>query len=825
MAVAMSLARSKGNTMYKRVRLKRVVWVVVALFSFLSPEVSAKELRYYGPFGLSNISRPVTVHSGDVDGNGKLDLIASNGTGVVTVFFQETDDRENWEAVPVRVGASCFFTRAGDFDNDGFDDLAVADGGSITYYIRSRGDRTFDPPSGLRESRGSRWIALGDWDNDGNLDLASSNLATSTLTIFVGDGAGNFQQKGRVSSGREHTLETLDYDGDGVLDLALGTGIPGIQLHQGQGDGTFRRRNQIPGHLGLLGCVEYIAIGDFNKDGLDDLAPTCIDDQTAYVGLSLGNGRYKRILKDPFAAGTESSAIGDFNQDGNDDLFLVSNTSSLLRVYPGNGDGTFAPIQEFGSTGIKPVFLISEDVDRDGLDDVISADEGSSSLTIFFGRDDGEAFDSSISVTGYGTARDSNVGDLDNDGLPDFFFADTVAKKVRIYLKPGLGSLRQATASVPVPQTFELLEVVDINDDQVPDLLGADFGSDAIYAILLHAHGAARGQAVLPCGGNARSLLHGFMDEGPTVDVAAFCAGSDGISIFLGNGDGTFGEPLTLPTIDSAKRIAIGDIDGDDRTDVLVSGTEEIAVHKSRADGEFATADFLVRDESLNLIQVGLADIDGDGALDIFAGDRGKEVLVYKNTGTGEFGEPVRIALESAPADIIIVDANEDGRADVVVGFSAYATANFFFNLGPDGFSEPEVHRAGVGVKKLRILDLNGDRVKDIVAFSRSETGVFLGVPGETPPTPRFLRGDADNDGKVALNDAIAVLNHLFRGSGPLACPDAGDSDDDGKVGLTDAVEVLSYLFRGGRSPAAPGGEECGEDPSDDELGDCSERC
>ena len=102
---------------------------------------------------------------------------------------------------------------------------------------------------------------------------------------------------------------------------------------------------------------------------------------------------------------------------------------------------------------------------------------------------------------------------------------------------------------------------------------------------------------------------------------------------------------------------------------------------------------------------------------------------------------------------------------------------------------------------------------------------IFIGISDGTLLVPRFLRGDADNDGKVALNDAVVILNRLFRGAGPLACPDAGDSDDDGRLSLTDAVEVLSYLFRGGRSPAGPGGEECGEDPSEDELGDCSERC
>ena len=178
-----------------------------------SLEASAEELRFGGPFGIPNVPRPVTVHAGDVDGNGKLDLIASSGGRTVMVYFQDREDRQAWTPVSVPVGASSFFTRAGDFDGDGFDDLAVADGGSTTYIVRSRGDRTFDPPIPIRQARGSRWIAVGDWDKDGNLDLASSNLSSGTLTIFVGDGEFNFTLTGSPPSHREHTLETLDYDG------------------------------------------------------------------------------------------------------------------------------------------------------------------------------------------------------------------------------------------------------------------------------------------------------------------------------------------------------------------------------------------------------------------------------------------------------------------------------------------------------------------------------------------------------------------------------------------------------------------------------------
>ena len=102
--------------------------------------------------------------------------------------------------------------------------------------------------------------------------------------------------------------------------------------------------------------------------------------------------------------------------------------------------------------------------------------------------------------------------------------------------------------------------------------------------------------------------------------------------------------------------------------------------------------------------------------------------------------------------------------------------------------------------------------------------------PGELPGSVRlsfrfeedaaFLRGDADGDGRRELSDAVRILAHLFQGrSAP--CRKALDSDDDGRILLTDAVSLLRFLFSGGPPPPAPS-EQCGEDPTPDDL-DCTE--
>ncbi|MBI4584818.1 MAG: lamin tail domain-containing protein [Planctomycetes bacterium] len=94
---------------------------------------------------------------------------------------------------------------------------------------------------------------------------------------------------------------------------------------------------------------------------------------------------------------------------------------------------------------------------------------------------------------------------------------------------------------------------------------------------------------------------------------------------------------------------------------------------------------------------------------------------------------------------------------------------------------------------------------------------------GAHPPGPAggeekaFRRGDADGSGRLNIADAILMLNVLFRGKGPLSCPDAADADDSGWIALDDALHALRYLFLGGPPPPPPF-PGCGTDPTLDSL-------
>jgi len=86
----------------------------------------------------------------------------------------------------------------------------------------------------------------------------------------------------------------------------------------------------------------------------------------------------------------------------------------------------------------------------------------------------------------------------------------------------------------------------------------------------------------------------------------------------------------------------------------------------------------------------------------------------------------------------------------------------------------------------------------------------------------RFIRGNANNDPKIDIADAIWIVNQVFR-SGPAAeCSDAADATNDGRIDITDALFLVGYQFQGQSPPSAPF-PGCGTDPEGDADGlDCA---
>ena len=208
----------------------------------------------------------------------------------------------------------------GDFDNDGVLDLVTVNETSLSFY-KGLGNATYASPINqpLPQYRGQAFAA--DFNRDGNLDLAIGAGPYSGIggvTILLGNGDGTFRQGTNIPvKGNANYIALADFNGDHLPDIAVSTG----EVFLGKGDGTFRRSATLPE------AGNQILTGDFNADGNQDVV-TIASDIVLYLGK--GNGRFKPPLHSGLSA--SSIAVGDFYND------RVQTLVALISIYGGQGN-------------------------------------------------------------------------------------------------------------------------------------------------------------------------------------------------------------------------------------------------------------------------------------------------------------------------------------------------------------------------------------------------------------------------------------------------------------------------------------------------------
>jgi hypothetical protein len=566
--------------------------------------------------------------------------------------------------------------------------------------------------------------------------------------------------------------------------------------------------------------VEYICTGDFNQDGLGDLACTCIDDGNAYAGVGLGDGRYQRTLGPlPGGGGTESTAIGDLNGDGNEDVAMVSNGSTVLWVYPGRGNGSFLAPVLFGPTGLDPVFLITGDLDADGYTDVVSADELSYSVSVFWGKEGTRFLVSENAVTGFAGAKAMGIADLDGDGWQDLLLPHSTQPRVQVYLKPRGLPLATISRTITTANKYTAFEATDLNGDGVPDFAGASTLDNAAQAAILDGDGNPLTQLSLPAGLLPATVAVGYLDAGPLPDLVLPSVGSNTVSVILGQPNGAFAEARNLTTTEKPKDVVVGDVDGDGKGDLTVMSQTAVVLHYGSGGGDFGAPVTLVQDATKTYTDVAVGDLTGEGIADVLVAEQKTTSLyLYPGKGGRQFDVPKTLKLTSTSATTVrLADLDGDGRLDITVTSPNYS-ATVFLNGGAGKFGSAVTHTLEFPPVGHRLADLDNDGALDLAAFSSSKVAVLLG--SARPSTPgRFLRADANADGQIDLPDALQILFVLFAGF-TTDCPDALDANDDGNVGIADAVRVLTYVLGSVRSLPAPF-PVAGSDPTPADALDC----
>ena len=343
---------------------------------------------------------------------------------------------------------------------------------------------------------------------------------------------------------------------------------------------------------------------------------------------------------------------------------------------PSPGKGPSIPVV-YPSGGTTLSKLAALQLAGDSRRDLITVARGDGSIRVLPG-DAAGACGSALSFTAGDDPIQATAGDVNGDGIPDLLVVGHLSNA--LYVRLGMGGNQFApTVKYALRNHGNRLVVADLNGDTYADVVVAHDGSGApiyVTAFLGSATGEMRqvwelGTELFTTAGIAAGDFDG---DGKTDVAIAMGDNRASVMVLRGLGTGAFAAPVLLPPMspspglgDGTTALAIGDVNGDRRDDIIVSCfnlTNQLVVRLSTGSG-------FTNPLSITLpspVDVALGDFDGDGKLDVAASniDRGMVSLLHGN-GDGSFGAPVDIPMGPEPVSLAVADFDGDGLADVAV--------------------------------------------------------------------------------------------------------------------------------------------------------------
>jgi len=659
-------------------------------------------------------------------------------------------------------------------------------------------------------------IALGDVNGDGDLDMLAGNKA-QTNRLYLNNGTADpFSgvTGADISSDAHDTYSVAlgDVDGDGDLDLVAGNSAQANRLYMN--NGTADPFSGVAGS-DISSDAHYtmsIALADVDGDGdLDLVAGNWNQTNRLY----LNNG-----TADPFSgiAGLDISsdvhntwftALGDV--DGNGDLDLVvGNEAQANRLYLNNGTADpFSGVagSDISSDAHYTMSIALADVDGDGDLDLVA---GNVNQTNRLYLNNGTA-DPFSGVAGSDISSDAHytmsiaLADVDGDGDLDLVAGNAATQTNRLYLNNGaadpFNGVTGADISSDAHATFSIA-LADVDGDSDLDLAAGNNGINSLYLN----EGTAdpfSGVAGLDISSDAHdtySVALGDVDGDGDLDLVV---GNEAQAnrLYLNNGTsipflGVSGLEISSD-VHWTWSIALGDVDGDGDLDLVAGNyyqTNRLYLNNGTYFPFLGVAGLNISSDVHNTFPVVLGDVDGDGDLDLIAGNWNQTNRLYLNNGTADpFGGVAGTDISSDAHytfTVVLGDVDGDGDLDLVAGNYDQTNRLYLNNGTADPFSgvagtdiSSDVHNT----RSVAFADVDGDGDLDLVAGNKAQTNrlylnngtadPFSGVTGadissDAHWTYSVALGDVDGDGDLDLVAGnLPQTNRLYLNNGTYLSP------------------------------------------------------
>lgn len=404
----------------------------------------------------------------DIDKDGRVDIIsnASWGYDKLVIFKNRGNMVFEADLYPVETAGLPNSFVVEDLDEDGALDIAYSSTASGSVSIHSGGGTSpFLEQHHIYSGLAPWSVKAGDINNDTWSDLVVANTFSNSISIYLNEGGKLKEYKTVETSYQPQKVALWDMNKDGNLDI-LTVGNLGDSYNNNRsvmlGDGNGNFSEPI---LFSYNSSSTIAINDFNNDGNPDFAT--IDG--VYLGAGNGNFSFQYFQ---FANHSYGAISADFNADGNTDLAFTSLSENVLRIFSGNGAGSFTLQAEY-ATGQDPFGLEMADLNQDGIVDIVCANRADRTLSIFDGKEDGSfSAARSISLTS-SFPSDLKIRDFDLDGILDIAVSDWDKGEVQLLTGDSEGNFTLNLA-LNVKGTPNQLDVADFNKDNKPDIVTAN---------------------------------------------------------------------------------------------------------------------------------------------------------------------------------------------------------------------------------------------------------------------------------------------------------------------------------------------------------------
>ena len=313
-------------------------------------------------------------------------------------------------------------------------------------------------------------VTTTDLNGDGIQDLLNST--SNGMTVRLGNGDGTFAAATSYDMGvtSSTTISVADVNNDGIMDALVGganAGVGVVGIRFGVGDGTF---GQTTNYSTATTNVYSIAVGDINRDGMNDVVVAGAAAASTTVNTFLGTGGGSLFLNATFSgAGLGQSTdvqLADLNRDGYLDV-ISSGPAGAPTVALNNGNGTFAaalPSVGYGGNAAK-----LGDLNGDGKLDIVTISGGN--VIVGLGNGDG-TFGSGTTIAAGASIVSLQLVDFNGDGSLDIVAGSRFGPTV--LTGNGNGTFGTAVASNIMSNTLTGFAVADLNNDGVLDILGAN---------------------------------------------------------------------------------------------------------------------------------------------------------------------------------------------------------------------------------------------------------------------------------------------------------------------------------------------------------------